>query len=85
MVTAAHCTYLCKNDDDVVENCCCDNVSGLKCANTTSCGSNPRVVEMTGNDVEVVCGEWEIGNTPFSTSGEKYNSIFRIQVNYIDI
>ena len=26
MVTTAHCTYLCKNGDDVVDNCCCDNI-----------------------------------------------------------
>ena len=35
---------------------------------------------MTGNDVNVVCGEWEIGTTAFSTSGEQYNVIFNIEV-----
>ena len=36
---------------------------------------------MTGDDVEVVCGEWEIGNEAWSTSGEEYNVIFTIEVN----
>ena len=44
------------------------------------CGDNPRVVEMTGEDVEVVCGEWEIGIIPYSTSGEKYNLVLTIEV-----
>ena len=26
MVTTAHCTFLCKSGDNVVDNCCCDNV-----------------------------------------------------------
>ena len=34
---------------------------------------------MTGEDVEVVCGEWEIGKIPFSTSGEEYNLVMQIE------
>ena len=37
------------------------------------------VVEMTGEDVEVICGEWEIGNIPKEESGEAYNVIFSIE------
>ena len=55
--------------------------SGVKCSNSTTCGENPTVVEMTGNDVDVVCGEWEIGTTAYSTSGEQYNVIFNIEVS----
>ena len=34
---------------------------------------------MTGDDVEVICGEWEIGNIPREKSGEKYNLVLTIE------
>ena len=34
---------------------------------------------MTGEDVEVVCGDWEIGDIPYTTSGEEYNVVLPIQ------
>ena len=81
MVTAAHCTFLCKSNDVVVDNCCCENVSGVRCQNETavSCGTNPSVVEMTGKDVEVICGEWEIGDATKEDSKEEYNVIFNVK------
>ena len=49
LVTTAHCTFLCKNDTKVVDNCCCNNVGNIDCSdNVERCGSNPTVVEMTG-------------------------------------
>ena len=81
LVTTAHCTYLCQSSQgENVPNCCCKNVSNRGCLNNEDCGDDPRVVEMTGEDVEVVCGEWEIGDTPYSTSGEKYNLVLPIKV-----
>ena len=51
LVTTAHCTFLCKNDTKVVDNCCCNNVGNIDCSdNVERCGSNPTVVEMTGMD-----------------------------------
>ena len=80
LVTAAHCTFLCKSDNIVVPNCCCDNVAQTKCSEDRgNCGANPRVVEMTGQDVEIICGEWEIGNIPQQESGEEYNLILPIE------
>ena len=38
------------------------------------------VVEMTGKDVEVICGEWETGNIPKEESGENYNVILSIEL-----
>ena len=65
LVTAAHCTILCKSSDNQIRpNCCCENVRG-ECTNNEECGDNPKVVEMTGEDAEVVCGDWEIGNIAF--------------------
>ena len=34
---------------------------------------------MTGQDAEILCGEWETGNTPASASGEQYNVILTIR------
>ena len=34
---------------------------------------------MTGDDVEVICGEWEIGNIPQQQSGEEYNVVLPIE------
>ena len=80
LVTAAHCTFLCKSDNIVVPNCCCDNVAQTKCSNDKKrCGENPIVVEMTGEDVEIICGEWEIGRTLQVESGEKYNILMQIK------
>ena len=31
-----------------------------------------------GYDVEVLCGEWETGDTPSTTSGESYNIVLPI-------
>ena len=49
LVTTAHCTYICKNGDTELDNCCCENVGNIDCSNDESrCGNNPTVVEMTG-------------------------------------
>ena len=37
------------------------------------------MVEMTGEDVEIICGEWEIGRTLQVESGEKYNILMQIK------
>ena len=37
------------------------------------------VREMTGHDVEVICGEWEIGDIPPDESGEEYNAVLPIE------
>ena len=80
LVTAAHCTFLCKSDNIVVPNCCCDNVAQTKCSDDTNrCGDSPVVREMTGADVEVICGEWEIGDIPPDESGEEYNAVLPIE------
>ena len=34
---------------------------------------------MTGQDAEILCGEWETGDTPASASGEQYNLILTIR------
>ena len=40
---------------------------------------------MSGGDVEVICGEWEIGDASMTSSEEKYNTFFVVQVKCEDI
>ena len=62
LVTSAHCTYICKSDIGVVDNCCCDNVAEISCSSDISrCGNDPKVYEMGFEDGVVMCGEWELG------------------------
>ena len=69
--------------NEIVPNCCCENVSGQGCGSKEVCGgTSSKVVEMTGKDVEVVCGEWEIGDKPYRTSGEEFNLVLNIQVRF---
>ena len=86
MVTSAHCTLICKDGPNMVDNCCCDNVNEFKCdsfsTNITSesCGANATVYIVGESDAEVVCGDWEIGNATQQQSEERYNIIFTIKV-----
>ena len=76
LVTAAHCTFVCKSEEgNIVPNCCCPNVGPDTCTDTEDCGTNPQTAEMTGEDVEVVCGEW---NTAGNLN-ETYNVILPIK------
>jgi len=73
VVGAAHCTYLCKDGGREVPACCCsvgpDDCSQLK----TKCGDDPGVVEMTGDDSFLLCGEWDSSQAGKEASGERYN------------
>ena len=33
---------------------------------------------MTGDDAEILCGEWQTGDTPSASSGEQYNIVLNI-------
>ena len=72
LVGPAHCTYLCKSTLGEVENCCCGGPNDCS-ENIQRCGSSSKVVEMTGQDAEIICGEWETGNIAYHLSEEKYN------------
>ena len=77
LVGPAHCTYLCKSSRGEVDNCCCGGPTDCS-DNIERCGKNPRVVEMTGQDAEILFGEWETGDAPQESSGEKYNVVLSI-------
>lgn len=78
IVGPAHCTLLCKSQSQDVDNCCCGGPNDCS-ENTKRCGENPTVQEMTKIDAEIVCGEWETGDTPPESSEEKYNVILQIE------
>ena len=75
LVTSAHCTFLCKSQEgNVVSNCCCPNVGPDICSENSDCGTKAEIAEMTGEDVEVICGEWDTA----SDDEEKYNVVLQI-------
>ena len=77
LVGPAHCTDLCKSSRGVVDNCCCGGQ--YDCSdNLSRCGKNPKVVGMTANDAEILCGEWETGDAPSTSSEEEYNIVLNI-------
>ena len=77
LVGPAHCTDLCKSSRGEVDNCCCGGPNDCS-DNVARCGNRPTVVEMTGNDAEILCGEWETGDAPSEASGEHYNIVLSI-------
>ena len=82
IVTAAHCVFLCKSPGgETLPNCCCENVKGVGCSADSGiqCGLNATTAVMTGDDAEIICGEWETGNYTAEESGEEYNIILEIE------
>ena len=83
LISAAHCVTVCRSEtmNKLLPNCCCDNVGGERCNDDpdNECGDDPEVVNMTGEDAEILCGEWETGTTPMDESGEEYNIILPIK------
>ena len=78
VVGAAHCTYLCKDGAREVPPCCCsDRSDGCKESNS-ECGDNPEVVDMTGDDSFILCGEFDTSMASSDTTGEEYNIILPI-------
>ena len=71
IVSAAHCTYLCKDPRGFqVDSCCCSE-AGLDCSeDRVRCGDKPEVHEMTGADADILCGEWQTGPFLSEDSGE---------------
>ena len=82
VVGAAHCTYLCKDEDARgrrLDQCCCTTQGQESCAeDQVRCGADPKAVEMTGRDAVILCGEWETGNATQDESEEKYNVVMSI-------
>ena len=81
LVSSAHCVTVCRSKakNKVVPNCCCANVGGEMCSDNPDCEDDAEIVNMTGDDAEIICGEWETGPTPMDDSGEKYNIILPIK------
>ena len=41
------------------------------------CGTNPRIWEMTGDDADILCGEWD--SNAAASSGEEFNLALTIR------
>ena len=81
IVGAAHCTYLCKEGGPQglrLPSCCCTPGQAGCREEVDRCGEQPVAVEMVGRDVDIICGEWETGDTPREFSGEEYNVVMRV-------
>ena len=51
----------------------------MKCTDDSGrCGSDPKSVEMDGGDVDVLCGEWQLGRAPKELSDEEYNVFLEV-------
>ena len=61
-----------------MENCCCGGPNDCS-DNLARCGEKPSVLRMTGEDAEILCGEWETGDAPSESSGERYNIVLNIK------
>ena len=81
LISAAHCVTICRSSasNKVLDNCCCENVGGEICSDNPECEDDARIVDITGDYAEIVCGEWETGPTPANESGEEYNIILPIR------
>ena len=81
LVSAAHCVTVCRSEvkNKIVPNCCCPNVGGETCSDNPDCEDVAEIVNLTGDDAEIICGEWETGPTPMDESGEEYNIILPIK------
>ena len=76
LVTSAHCVYVCKSKEGrLVPNCCCPNVGPGVCTENPDCETNPSIVEITGAEAEIICGEWDTA----TDAEEDYNVILPIQ------
>ena len=78
LVGPAHCTFICKSSKGEVDNCCCGGPNDCS-ENFIRCGNNPKIVDLTRVEAEILCGEWETGDAPPSSSGEEYNIILNIR------
>ena len=79
IVGAAHCILICKSPGGrILPNCCCDNIGGDECNDNDVCEEDAEIVDMTGDDMEIICGEWETGPATASDSGELYNIVLPI-------
>ena len=80
IVGAAHCTFVCKSphSESILPNCCCANVGREICADNTECEEDAETMDLTGNEAEILCGEWETGTVAPEDSGEVYNIILPI-------
>lgn len=74
LVGAAHCNYVCRNEEEeLLEMCCCgDGSNQLSSCKSKSyyCSGRPLLKEARSQDLQIVCGEHNIGQVPEHISWE---------------
>lgn len=74
MVSAAHCNFICKDQDgNMVEICCCrERHLQESCRNTSSyCGRAPTLVAASSSEMNIVCSEHSLQIQPEDSTDEK--------------
>jgi len=80
LVGAAHCTVTCKDRGHRMPSCCCIFKGIESCrSDEAKCGQNAMVTDLKPRDVDILCGEWELGTVPISVSKERYNIILQVK------
>ena len=82
IVGAAHCNFLCRDTDSNgvrLPVCCCVSKGQESCEKDEArCGTSPRAVKISGEDTEILCGEWETSEATPESSKEEYNVVLPI-------
>jgi len=74
LVGAAHCTSICRDRGYKMPSCCCilEGIESCR-SDQAKCGQNALVSDLKPGEVDILCGEWELGAVPMSVSEERYN------------
>jgi len=75
-VGAAHCTYLCKDGGQKgarLDACCCNGHASGCSEDAVRCGEMPVAVEIDPDEIDILCGEWEMGDAGQDQSKEEFN------------
>ena len=80
LIGPAHCTLICKDKGKKMPSCCCITEGVESCrSDLAKCGKDALVSEMIPEEVDILCGDWEIGPVPMQMSKEKYNIILPVE------
>ena len=80
LIGPAHCSLICRDRGHRVSSCCCITSGVESCrSDLAKCGEDARVSELLPEEVNIVCGEWELGAVPRTVSREKYNVILPVE------
>ena len=79
LIGAAHCTLICKERGKKMPSCCCvlEGVESCR-SDEAKCGQDAIASQILPDEVDIVCGEWELGPVPRTVSKESYNLVLQV-------